>query len=435
MPLFTPTPDIFTDETVLRHNTYTPDKILGRDTELEQYQYALQPIINDAPPKHIIITGKPGTGKTAMTKYILDHLETDGETHNIDISSVYVNCNGDTNGTSSYTAAIEIINKLRTLQHGDNASEMPATGYPTKKVFNTLIDELNNIGGTTLIVLDEIHQLSDEKLLYHIPRAPTSTHLNTDTHVGLIGISNIPSLFDTLSTDVHDTLDPETIHLGPYAAPQLKEILSARAEHAFHDNALNDGVIPYCAAKVSGNSGNARRAITQLREAGEIARNQNDTTVTEDHINEAIKKLHTDQVKDAVRSLTIQQKFALLTVALKDSTNQHEDTPTKKLYEAYSRVLEKHLEHEPKSLNTFVNRLKDLQQQELISCEQVHAGGRQNRYTVSIDLVLLLEVFDDPSEHVDNVYCSTIIDNAIDSYVLERKDVEHLNVYNDLKNN
>jgi cell division control protein 6 len=426
--MFTPTPDIFTDETVLRHNTYTPDKILGRDTELEQYQYALQPIINDAPPKHIILTGKPGTGKTAMTKYILDHLEADGETHNIDISSVYVNCNGDTNGTSSYTAAIEIINKLRTLQHGDNATEMPATGHPTKKVFNTLIDELNNIGGTTLIVLDEIHQLNDEKLLYHIPRAPTSTRLNTDTHVGLIGISNIPSLFDTLSTDVHDTLDPETIHLGSYDAPQLKEILSARAEHAFHDNALEHDVIPYCAANVSGNSGNARRAITQLREAGEIARNQNDTTVTEDHINEAIKKLQSDQVKDAVRSLTIHQKFALLTVAVKYVENREEDTPTKELHSFYTKMV-KAVEYEPKSENAFVNRLKDLQQQELISFEQVHSGRTQNRYALTTDLVLLLEVFDDDKH---SPWCCRIIETALDLYILDREDVEHLHVYNEM---
>lgn len=423
MTLFTPTPDIFNDETVLRHNTYTPDKIIGRDEELENYQYALQPVINGAPPKHIIVNGKPGTGKTAMTNYLLSHLEADAKTYNIDITSVYINCNGDTSGTSSYTIAIEIINKLR-AKRNSNTGEMSATGHPTKKVFNTLIDELNATGGTTLIVLDEIHQLNDEKLLYYIPRAPTSTHLNDDTHVGLIGISNIPSLFDTLSLDVNDTLDPETIHLGAYSSEELAQILEARADDAFQADAIDTDVIRWCAAKVA-DTGNARRAITLVREAGEVARNKNETPVTKEHVEAALEKLETNHVLDAIRSLTMPQESVLLTVAFENREDLDVETPTKELYDTYTRFLDT-AGYPTKSLNTFSNRLKDLEQQELITRNQTYSGGRQNKYKLAVDPVLVLEAITD--EFYDSIL-SPILYDGIKHGLFGTDEVEHLPIY------
>ena len=50
---------------------YTPDNLVGRDEELEEYHAALQPIINGEAPSNIFLYGKSGVGKTADRKSVV----------------------------------------------------------------------------------------------------------------------------------------------------------------------------------------------------------------------------------------------------------------------------------------------------------------------------------------------------------------------------
>ncbi|WP_425433175.1 hypothetical protein [Halarchaeum grantii] len=57
-----------------------------------------------------------------------------------------------------------------------------------------------------------------------------------------------PTFCENLSARVTDSLCDEEIHFPPYDAKQLRKILSQRADDAFHDDVLQDVVIPLCAA-------------------------------------------------------------------------------------------------------------------------------------------------------------------------------------------
>ena len=77
------------------------------------------------------------------------------------------------------------MNKLR-----PNGGEISSTGYPQQAVFKKLYAELEDLGGTILLILDEIDAIGDrDELLYELPRARANNNLDT-AKVGLIGISN-----------------------------------------------------------------------------------------------------------------------------------------------------------------------------------------------------------------------------------------------------
>lgn len=136
MPLFAADEQIFDDELPLREN-YQPERLQERDTELKQYQRALQPVINSSPPKNIFLYGKTGVGKTVATNYLLDHLQEDAEQYDVDLTIIKQPCN---NITSSYQVAVNLVNQFRP---SDN--QISSTGYPQQDVFHILYDELNKV--------------------------------------------------------------------------------------------------------------------------------------------------------------------------------------------------------------------------------------------------------------------------------------------------
>jgi hypothetical protein len=77
----------------------------------------------------------------------------------------------------------------------------------------------------------------------------------------------------------------------PYDAPQLCDILKQRADIAFNEGILDEGVIPLCAALAAQEHGDARRALDLLRVSGELADRENAEKVTERHVKMAQEKL------------------------------------------------------------------------------------------------------------------------------------------------
>ncbi|MCD2201055.1 hypothetical protein LPA44_14295 [Halobacterium sp. KA-4] len=106
------------------------------------------------------------------------------------------------------------VNLVNTLRPDDD--QISTTGYPQQRVFDPLYSDLDEIGGTVLIVLDELDYIGndDDEILYGILRARSNGYL-TETKPGVIGISNDFGFRDDLSPKVKDTLCEEEIHFSP----------------------------------------------------------------------------------------------------------------------------------------------------------------------------------------------------------------------------
>lgn len=396
MGMFERTASVF-DNAMVLDEEYQPDKIRERDEELEQYRQALQPIIDNRPLSNIFVYGKTGTGKTVATRYMLDHLQEDAEHYDdVNLSITWVGCE---NLSSSYQVAVALVNELRASEQ-----QISTTGHSQQAVFNMLYDELDNIGGTILIVLDEIDNIgADDDILYGLPRARANGYIE-DARPLVIGISNDFQFKDNLSPKVRDTLCEAEILFPPYDATELNSILYPRAEKAFYDDILEDDVVPLCSAFAAQDTGSARQALRLLYLAGKRVADNGETNVSGDHVRGAKEELHQSKVIEGMQKLTTQGHAVLLTLASHTAKNE---TPvrTRALYDRYKTVTEKI------DTDTIVERrvrahLSDLTMLGLVTVYERNEGlnaGRYHEYELSVQLESVLEVLDEEQRFDDVV--------------------------------
>ncbi|MBX0295291.1 orc1/cdc6 family replication initiation protein [Haloarcula nitratireducens] len=366
---FSPTSAIFERREALLEE-WTPDELVGRDEELERFHAALQPVINGESPSNIFLYGKSGVGKTAATRYLLQALERDAEpVPELNLHTIEINCDGL---NSSYQVAVALVNELR-----DPADQISNTGYPQASVYQFLFDELDRVGGTVLIVLDEVDHIRDDSLLYKLPRARSNGDV-TDAKLGVIGISNDLDFRNQLSSKVRSSLCEKEVSFSAYDARELQLVLQQREAVAFRDDVLDDGVVEMCAAYGAKDSGDARQALDLLLEAGDLARENNGELVTESHVRRARQRLQTDQVVEGIRNYSNHGQFVLYAVTL---LAERGDTParTKDILSAYERVaIEEGVD--PVSERSVRDYLGELDQLGIISSTEYNRGKGGGKY-------------------------------------------------------
>jgi len=128
-----------------------------------------------------------------------------------------VNCR---NYKSSYRLVSRLVNEFR-----DPDDELPKSGYSTDTVFEFLYEEIENVGGNVLVILDgstTSRRTPATTSSTISPRAEASENAAIDEAcIGLIGISNDLKFVDSLEPKVKSTLGEREIKFGPYDANEL----------------------------------------------------------------------------------------------------------------------------------------------------------------------------------------------------------------------
>jgi len=370
---FTPEDPIFKKESVLR-DTYTPDELLERDRELQEYQNALKPVIKGEDPKNIFLYGQTGVGKTIATEMVLNQLETDQQKYDyLNIQRVEVLCKGL---TSSYQVSVKLVNQFR-----EASDKIPTTGYSPDAVLDMLWTHLEEQDAThVLIVLDEIDSIgNDDDILYQLPRANSNGNVpRNQTKLGVIGISNDFTFRDNLSARVKDSLAEEEIHFPPYDANQLQHILRQRSENAFEDNVLDGGVIKLCAAFAGQESGSARQALKLLYKAGDLARSRDQEKVTEEDVREAEPLVQSSKVSDELQALPTQSHLTLYSVLIMHYEDQL-PAKSQQIYQRYKIAAEK-AGSDIKTDRTIRDRLSQLSLKGFLDVKEKNKGSQGGSY-------------------------------------------------------
>ena len=380
------TETLFEDKSILSEE-YSPDVIVERDEEIDAYRTALKDVLFGRNPSNVFIYGKTGVGKTAVTEYIMDALQTEVQRRDEadELHVCFRNCNDDT----VYRTVRSLINGIR----GGHRDQFPETGLATSHALETLFEEMDDVGGTFLFVLDEIDHLDDANtLLYELPRARANDNLS-NARVGVIGISNNYTFRDSLSPKVKDTLMEKEIAFSPYDAAELQSILAARAEKALVENACEESAVRLAAAKAAKDTGSARQAIDLLREGGDVAEEEGSDTIADDHIEHAAERVQRGRVENKLRDQTMHGQLILEAVAHLE-TEEQVPVRSKVVQDTYEQVT-RDWGHDPlTTLKSIQNHLADLTMLgflERTERNEGRAGGAHYQYELALDPGIVLE--------------------------------------------
>jgi cell division control protein 6 len=371
---------IFENKEVLRPS-YTPHKLPHREEQINNMATILVTALRGDTPSNILIYGKTGTGKTASAKFVSEELETTSQKYEVPCEVEYINCEVT---DTQYRVLAQLANKFidKNIEYIDNRidelealrsraeddpteldeseftsidaiserideieadrdefDEVPMTGWPTDRVYSSFFDAVDYHERVVVIMLDEIDKLvekSGDDTLYNLSRMNSELQ---NSRVSIMGISNDLKFTDFLDPRVKSSLGEEEIVFPPYDANQLRDILQARADVAFKDDALTDDVIPLCAAFAAQEHGDARRALDLLRTAGELAERGQINEVAENHVRKAQEKIELDRVVEVVRTLPTQSKIVLFAIILLEKNGVH-SINTGEVYNIYKNLCE-----------------------------------------------------------------------------------------------
>jgi len=314
---------IFINRDVLSHD-FIPSQLPHREGEILRLGSILAPSLRRMKCSNIFIYGKTGTGKTAVSKYVLSRLLKKSEEVGGYVRVCYVNCR--VAGTE-YRVTAALCSFL-----GVN---IPFTGLSTAEVLSRFAIRLREVKAYLITVLDEVDVLVKgygDRLLYEL------TRINENLGVGrvtLVGISNDLYFKELLDPRVLSSLSEEEVVFKPYTASQLKDILLQRAKLAFKPSALTDSAVNLCAALAASEHGDARRALDLLRVAGELAERDNAERVKDCHVMEAQKRIEHDRVFEVLSSLPLHSKIILHTLYSAEKRGKRGLT-TGELYNKYT---------------------------------------------------------------------------------------------------
>jgi cell division control protein 6 len=415
---------IFENKEVLRP-AYTPRELPHREDQIDNMATILVSALRGDTPSNILIYGKTGTGKTASAKFVSDELEQTSQKYEVPCEVEYINCEVT---DTQYRVLAQLANKFIDKNHEtlerriedleavrerapandaltdtefdtveeletgldrlrsdlDSFEEVPMTGWPTDRVYNSFFEAVDYRERVVVIMLDEIDKLvekSGDDTLYNLSRMNSELERS---RVSIIGISNDLKFTDFLDPRVKSSLGEEEIVFPPYDANQLRDILQYRASVAFEEDALTDDVIPLCAAFAAQEHGDARRALDLLRTAGELAERDDTNHVEEGHVRQAQEKIEIDRVVEVVRTLPQQSKLVLFAIILLERQDV-KTINTGEVYNVYKQLCEE-IDADVLTQRRVTDLISELDMLGIVSAVVVSKGryGRTKEISLSV---------------------------------------------------
>ena len=312
-----------------------PEILPHREKEINELAAVLVPALRSETPSNVFIYGKTGTGKTAVAKFVGKELLKKGEETGKSVKFIYINCEVvDT----QYRVLQNIANHFITEWN----DHIPFTGWPTDEVYTKVKTMMDKEKCVAVIVLDEIDKLKGDEALYSLSRINSELE---NARVSVIGISNDLKFTEFLDPRVKSSLGEENMIFDPYDAEQLQDILRERVKNALKPNAVDNDVIPLCAALSAQEHGDARRALDLLRVSAELTDRFHDGKILKKHVRAAQNKIEIDRITEVTRTLPNQSKIILYSIIIldkqtkKDGRNQA--IVTGEVYELYKELCKK----------------------------------------------------------------------------------------------
>jgi cell division control protein 6 len=336
-----------------------------------------------------LLFGKPGTGKTAVVKKVIEHLHKKAKELGLEVIVPIINTKS---ANTAYKVLYEIAEDMG-INKEEKKLQVHFTGLSMGEATDRILDFIGKKKLNVVLVFDEIDSLVDKNgddILYNFTRA--NERISKGGFVSLIGISNSLTFKDKLDPRVRSSLSEEEMVFNPYKVEQLQKILIDRARVAFNDGAIDGAAINLCAAMAGKENGDARKAIDLLRVAAEIAEREKADKVEEKHIRLAQEKIEKDTNFEILKNSTTHTKIIIMAIMKSKIGN------TGEVYEIYSSLC-RHTEQEPLTQRRITQIISELDQLGLVISNIMSQGryGRSQRIKITVPVLTIKEALkDDP---------------------------------------
>jgi archaeal cell division control protein 6 len=368
---------------------YVPEKLPFRDEETKTVAQTLSVVLKGARPSNLLLFGKPGTGKTAVVKKVIEHLYKKAKELGLEVIVPIINTKS---ANTAYKVLYEIAEDMG-INKEEKKLQVHFTGLSMGEATDRILDFIGKKKLNVVLVFDEIDSLVDKNgddILYNFTRA--NERISKGGFISLIGISNSLTFKDKLDPRVRSSLSEEEMVFNPYKVEQLQKILIDRARVAFNDGAIDGAAINLCAAMAGKENGDARKAIDLLRVAAEIAEREKADKVEEKHIRLAQEKIEKDTNFEILKNSTTHTKIIIMAIMKSKIGN------TGEVYEIYSSLC-RHTEQEPLTQRRITQIISELDQLGLVISNIMSQGryGRSQRIKITVPVLTIKEALkDDP---------------------------------------
>jgi orc1/cdc6 family replication initiation protein len=326
------------DARVLR-DEFIPREVVHRDPEIHALADTLEPLAEDGRGQNSMVFGPPGTGKTCIAQHTLDRLSE----QNLELKYKYINCWENYNRFKVLYKALEGIGKTLDVHRQST---------PTDELFTRLKGYSER---QYVLILDEVDQLEDERVLYDLYSLPSVT---------LVMIANKQTAFHNMEDRVRSRLmDSARIEFEEYGVDELEDIVADRAEWGIEPDAISRSEIRKIALSAEGD---ARIAIGILRSAARKAENRGMDEITADLVQESVPDAKDRQRQKNVEKLNKHQE------KLYEIVNDAGEIAPGDLYDRYRDAVE-----DPRSDRMLRKYLNKMVHYNLIDAE---GDGRWRRY-------------------------------------------------------
>ncbi len=360
---------------------YVPEKLPFRDEETRTLAQVLSTIFKNARPSNLLLFGKPGTGKTAAARNVVERLSKKASELKMDIKVLFINAKS---AGSAYKVLFEIAEELGINK--EHEKQVHFTGLSMGEATDRILQYIQKKKLGVVLVIDEIDSLVDKSgddILYNFTRANQKMK---GGFITLIGISNSLTFKDKLDPRVRSSLSEEELVFNPYTVDQLKQILHERAKASFNEGAISDAAVNLCAAIAGREHGDARKAIDLLRVSAELAEREGASRVDEKHVRAGEDRIERDAPFIALKNATTHNKLVILAVMKSRSGT------TGDVYETYLSMC-KQTEQRPLTQRRMTQIISDLELQGLVATDIVNQGryGRSQKIKITVPITTVKE--------------------------------------------
>lgn len=272
--------------------SYVPDNLLFREEQIETLRNVIVDPLRHGITGTAVIFGEPGTGKTAISKYL--------QRSCMDLDYVYRNALS----FPSLTSLMRDV--LASFMRFD-----PASAFTLSDLMRMLASVEQKRGKSLLLVIDESTNLlrHDQTGVYNIMRASEIYPMKLSAI--LVSLDNPEIIFR--KQHVRSLSNYVPVKLRLYTRAELRQIVQDRAAKALASNSFSDDIVDLI-ADIASQLGSARVAVELIQKAALVAEGNSNGAISAEDVRSAKALINPYFTESKLGELSEEELAVLLAV-------------------------------------------------------------------------------------------------------------------------